>query len=177
MEFDVEVRCRQRAFYRVEAADAEAAERAALERWQRGEPGDLDGVAACELEAARVQEVPDQRCQAQDDEVALRFIRERERLVADLGGQPLSGAANDAVAAGQLAADLGWSRREGPAGWVADVLRAGQALERLRKKKRLVCFARPRGRAGEQGDIRLYCTPEYLEKLSAAVAAATNIAL
>jgi hypothetical protein len=33
----------------------------------------------------------------------------------------------------------------------------------------VVCFQRERVRAGERGEIRLYCTPEYLEALSSSV--------
>jgi hypothetical protein len=30
----------------------------------------------------------------------------------------------------------------------------------------VVCFGRPRVRASERGEVRLYCTPQHLERLS-----------
>lgn len=164
--YEVEVTYRQRAIFRVAADDREAAERLAAERWQRGEAGDVEGFGWCELESVAAAEGADERQLAQDEEVVLRFLRERERLIQRLGGDLLASSLNDAIAASQVAADLGWRRALPGGGHGPDLLRAAQALERLCAKRRLVCFERPLVRTGERGEIRLYCTPEHLERLS-----------
>jgi len=167
-EFQVEVMCRQRALYRVSAADAEAAERIAIDRWQNGDRSDLTGYDWCELLGAHARQAPDETRRSQDDEVVLRFIREREKLMARLGGQVVGAVSQDAISASQLAADLGWASRASDGGQQRiDAVRAADALERLCERRLLVCFERQRVRAGERGDIRLYCTPEYLNGLSA----------
>jgi hypothetical protein len=165
-EYEVEVVHRQRAIYRVLAADREEAERTAVEQWQRGEPSAQPGLDWCELDGAYAQEAPDRERMDQDAELVLRFLRERERLILRLGGAGPHPTGNDAISAGQVASDLGWSRRAGGGG--PDVVRATAALERLCEHRRVVCFERPRVRSGERGDIRLYCTPEYLERLTSA---------
>ncbi|MEX2571980.1 MAG: hypothetical protein WD737_11835 [Gemmatimonadota bacterium] len=165
--YEVEVISRQRVLYRIEADDAEAAERRASERWQNAQASDVPGIDWSELVAARTVPTSDPTRQAQDEELVLRFIRERERLLIRMGGDLLPASLNDAISAAQAAADLGWARREDGNGNSVDVIRAAQALERLCSTKRLVCFARTRVRSGERGEIRLYCTPEYLEQLSA----------
>jgi hypothetical protein len=165
-EFQVEVVCRQRAFYNVSAPDAESAQRAAVERWQRGEASDLAGYDWCELESTEATEAPDASRREQDDELVLRFIRERERLLLRLGGNALDASLSDAISASQAATDLGWVR---PGVGGADTVRAVEALDRLCSRRRLVCFERDRVRAGERGQIHLYCTPDYLERLTASV--------
>ena len=165
----VEVVCRQRTLYEVDAADGHGAEKAAVERWQQGEPSDLTGFDWCELHAARAMEAPDDVRRQQDDELLLRFIRERERLLTRLGGKFLNPTMNDAISAQQAAADLGWFRASSSAESTVDTIRAAQALERLCQSRKLVCFERDRVRTGERGTIRLYCTPEYLERLTAAL--------
>ncbi len=162
-EYDVEVAHRQRAIYRVSAADREEAERAAVERWQQGEPSAFPGLEWCELDSVHAREAYDPERGDQDAELVLRFLRERERLILRLGGGPHS-TRNDAISAAQVASDLGWNRRGTPGG--PDVVRATAALERLCELRRVVCFERPRVRVGERGEIRLYCTPEYLERLA-----------
>ena len=104
-----------------------------------------------------------------DVEVVYRFLAERERLILHLGGDPFNPSANDAIAAAQVAADLGWIRPITDGMAVPDATRATVALERLCAARRVVCFSRPRMRGRERGEIRLYCTPEYLERLSADV--------
>jgi hypothetical protein len=165
-EFHVEVLWKQRALYRISAPDSEAAERLAAERWYRREPSDVNGFDWGEMEAVQAVEADDAARRDQDDELLLRFIRERERLLMKLGDNLLNPSVNDAISAAQAASDLGWVDAE-PAGatWPGTV-RAAHALERLCGRKKLVCFERPRVRAGERGEIRLYCTPEYLERLS-----------
>ena len=67
-----------------------------------------------------------------------------------------------------MASDLGW-RGRAPGGELhADIVRATQALERLCEARSVLCFPRARGRARERGEVRLYCTPGYLERLSSA---------
>ena len=163
-EFEVEVVHRQRAIYRVRAVDREEAERLAVERWQQGETSAFPGLDWCELDSVRPQESPDAERREQDVELVLRFLRERERLILRLGGSGPYPTGNDAISASQVASDLGWSRRGSDGG--PDVVRATVALERLCALRRVVCFERTRVRAGERGEIRLYCTPEYLERLA-----------
>lgn len=168
-EYDVEVVYRQRAIYRVRAADREEAERVAMEVWQRGGASEVPGYDWCEMEAVYASEGAEPQRTEQDAELVLRFLQQREQLIARLGGGVLGPSANDAISAGQVASDLGWSRRGPNAGGLPDVPRAISALELLCRSKRVVCFERPRVRTGERGEIRLYCTREYLERLSAAM--------
>jgi len=165
-EYEVEVVCRQRAIYRVQAADREAAERLAVERWKEGEPSALAGYDWSELESVHATEASGSERLEQDAELVLRFLREREQLILRLSSAVLAPSANDAISASQVASDLGWSRREPGGGSGPDVPRATQALERLCAARRVVCFERPRVRTGERGEIRLYCTPEYLDRLT-----------
>jgi hypothetical protein len=165
-EFQVEVICRQRSLYTIAAADAETAEKMAAERWQRGDQSDLHGVDWCELEDVEALALTDVTSGEADDELLLRFIRQRELLLIRLGNNLLDPSINDAISAAQAAADLGWVRAGSDSS--LDVIRAAQALERLCENRLLICFERDRVRAGERGAIRLYCTPEYLDRLSAA---------
>lgn len=162
-EYDVEVVFRQRAIYRVAADDRESAERLATEYWQSGKLGELPGHEWCELETVQAAEL-EEGGQAEDAEEVLRFLEERERLIIRLGGSLLGPTTNDAISAAQVAADLGWERRDGGKG--PDLLRATRALELLCRTRRAICFERARVRSGERGEIRLYCTPSYLEYLS-----------
>lgn len=168
-EYEVEVVARQRAIYRVRAADRESAEDVASERWKRGEPSDIDGYDWSELESVRASEVADTSRLEEDAELALRFLRERERLILRLSGGVFDTGGNDAISAAQVASDLGWGRRGRNGAAYPDIGRAVQALEHLCATRQLVCFQRPRVRLGERGEIRLYCTPEYLERLTATV--------
>ena len=165
-QYEVEVVYRQRAVYRVEAPDDEAARKKAIERWQRGERSEVAGHDWSELESVEADEAPNGEQQVQDEELVIRFLRERERLLLQLGGGGFIPTMNDAISASQVASDLGWRRRGGNAGGAPDVRRASRTLERLCRNRKLVCFERQRGRTGERGGIRLYCTPEYLEHLS-----------
>ncbi len=161
----VELTCRQRSIYFVDAADSEAAKQLASERWRRGDPSDVAGFDWQELEWAAVTPVPDPISQAQDDEVVLRFVQERESLLLKLGSSLVGASVNDAISAAQTAPDLGWFRQDG----APDIVRAAEALERLCAKKQLVSFRRVRVRSNERGDILLYCTPRYLEQLASEV--------
>lgn len=168
-KFQVEVVAIQRTVYLLDAVDAHEAERLAIRRWQHGDPSDLVGLSTSQLDRTLVAEVDDETRQAQDEELVVRFIRERERLLTRLGGNLLTASPNDAISASQAAADLGWLRTTRGQEPLIDVVRAAAALERLCEKRKLVCFERERNRAGERGAIRLYCTAEYLEKLSNAM--------
>ena len=163
-EYEVEVIHRQRAVYRLRATGREEAERLAVEQWQQQEPSTVHGLDWCELEAVSAHEAPDPERTQQDAELVLRFLRERERLILRLGGAGGPATGNDAISASQVASDLGWIRKGNGGG--PDLVRATAALERLCGLRRVVCFERPRVRAGERGEIRLYCTPEYLEQLT-----------
>ena len=165
-QYQVEVVFRQRAVYRVEAADRQAAERLAAERWREGAPSIAPGYEWCELESVLALEAPDDTRREQDAELVLRFLKERERLILKLGGDIFNPSMNDAISASQVAADLGWTRPGATGGSATDILRATEALEWLCRSHRVVCFERSRVRAGERGEIRLYCTPGYLESLS-----------
>ena len=165
-EYEVEVVSRQRAVYRVRAVDREEAERLAEERWQEGAPSDVPGYGWSELERAEVLDPADAAQAEQDAELVLRFLRERERLILRLGPRLFGPATSDAISASQVAGDLGWGRRAPDGTLRPDVSRATLALEGLCAGRRAVCFERPRVRTGERGEIRLYCTPEYLERLS-----------
>lgn len=168
-QYEVEMVYRQRAIYRIQAPDDEAAKRVAARRWQRGDQSDVTGHDWCELEFVEVEEEPGFEQQRQDDELVLRFIRERERLLLQLGGGGFNPTMNDAISATQVASDLGWRRRNGHPTGKVDTRRASRTLERNCRNRKLVCFERPRSRTGERGGIRLYCTPEYLERLSASI--------
>lgn len=167
-EYDVEVVHRQRAIYRVQAKDREAAEHLAAERWRQGDASDVPGFDWSELIATAGVAAAEPERLTQDAEVVYRFLRARESLILQLGGDPFNPSANDAISAAQVASDLGWLRPDSPGRpAAADVARATAALERLCTGRRVVCFSRPRLRGRERGEIRLYCTPEYLESLSA----------
>jgi len=166
-QYEVEVVYRQRAIYRVDAEDRETAERLATQRWREGAQSVVPGFDWCELESVRASESPKPEQREQDAELVLRFLKERERLILRLGGDLFNPSMNDAISASQVAADLGWSRPATTGGPVPDIPRATEALEWLCRKRRVICFERPRVRAGERGEIRLYCTPEYLETLTA----------
>ena len=165
-QYEVEVVYRQRAIYRLEAEDRQTAERLAVDRWREGAPSMVPGFDWAELDAVRAAEAPEPERRQQDAELVLRFLKEPERLILKLGGDLLNRGSNDAISAAQVAADLGWSRPGMSGAQLPDIPRATEALEWLCRLHRVVCFERPRVRGGERGDIRLYCTPEYLEKLT-----------
>lgn len=164
-QYEVEVVYRQRAVYLVSAPDRESAEREAAALWQQGRPSMVSGFEWAELEVVRADEAADPEESAKDGELVLRYLRERERLILQLGGGAHSPTFNDAISADQVAADLGWSLR-GQGKGSPDIPRATQALERLCRDRKVVCFERPRVRSGERGEVRLYCTPAYLERLT-----------
>ena len=168
-DFEVEVVHRARSVYRVRAKDRETAERIAAARWRKGESSDIPGYDWAELAACTAVATPEPDRATMDIEVVYRFLVERERLILHLGGNPFNPSANDAISASQAAADLGWVRSVAEGTSNPDSTRATVALEWLCAAKRVVCFSRVRMRGDERGEIRLYCTPGYLEQLSADV--------
>jgi hypothetical protein len=167
--YAVSLVCRQTIQYHIVAPDRETAERIAMEKWQRGEPGD-SGISDCSIvDTVAATEEPAEGETHGDAEVALRFLHTRERLLEQLDGELTNPTLHDAVSAEEVASHLGWVRHEDPGGGV-DEPRASRALEHLCATRRVICFTRPRVRKGERGEIRLYCTPQHLERLTAALA-------
>lgn len=164
--FLVEVIARQRNYYKVQATDPQTAERIAGERWRRGESSDIGGVDKSSVVAIEAKATQEPLQAEQDEELLIRFIRERERLLTRLGGRVSDPSLSDAISAQQAATDLGWFRSIRPGESTVDTLRAAYALERLCNGGELVSFERARVRNGERAPTRLYCTPQYLERLS-----------
>jgi hypothetical protein len=169
--FEVEIVFRRTAHYVVEAADGETAERLALERWRDEDPGDVLEDQWGEVIGSTVTEAPDAAELRGDEERAMEMIRERElrlheQLQLEGSESPME---HDAVSATEVALALGWVRRAPGGGWTPSILRAARALESLCGQGVLVCFSRDRVRSGERGQIRLYCTPQHLERLTAQV--------
>ncbi|HET6230718.1 MAG TPA: hypothetical protein VFE05_11665, partial [Longimicrobiaceae bacterium] len=146
--------------------DPETAERAAKARWHAGDAGRPVSGECCELESVHALPAPcDAECSA-DCEAALRFLRDRELVIENLDDDAFNPTVHDAISAEEVAQHFGWTY-EGPGGSQTDVPRAARALDRLCSDRRVVCFTRPRVRRTERGEIRLYCTPQHLERLSA----------
>ncbi|MDB4950830.1 MAG: hypothetical protein JWM27_3479 [Gemmatimonadetes bacterium] len=160
--YEVEVVYRQTARYSVEAPDRAAAERAATAHWKRGDVRGEVGPECCELESVRVVDLPGEDARAADRAAALRFLRDRELVIERLSDDAFNPCVHDALSAEEVARHVGWTTEADE----ADAARASRALERLCSERRVVCFSRPRVRTGERGDIRLYCTPQHLERLS-----------
>lgn len=167
--YEVELTIRETVRYVVEATDPEAAERAAAAHWQRGDThGQVGGTECRTLEAARVLDLPDERSRAADREAVLRFLRDRELVIERLSEDAFDPVVHDAISAEEVARHLNWTA--GGTLDQPDTSRAARSLERLCMERRVVCFSRPRARGGEQGEIRLYCTPQHLERLAALIA-------
>ncbi len=163
-QFEVDVVYRVTVRYAVSAPDRESAERLAQEMWQAEEEG-VGGTEVCELEAVRVAGAVDiEECGRDCDDV-LRFLRDRELVIERLDEDAFNPTVHDAVSAEEVARHLAWTDEAG----ILDVSRATRTLERLCDEHRVVCFSRPRVRRGERGEIRLYCTPQHLERLSSLV--------
>ncbi|MDR0787273.1 MAG: hypothetical protein LBG44_05350 [Gemmatimonadota bacterium] len=165
-EYHVELVTRGRTVYQVQAADLEGARRIAFHRWERGEGSDLPDLDGAELTRARVIESSGPGREDADDVVILRYIHDREQFYGPSAGDTwLSDASGDAVSAAQSASDLGWMVPDSGVPPLVDTLRAALSLNRLCAEGALVCFSRPMARAGERGEIHLYCTPEYLDRI------------
>ena len=161
--YEVEVVCRRRMVYAVEADGPDEARGAALAQWQDGHDGAAVGGEHWELVEMRPEEVPGDDALAADREEALRFLRDRELVIEQLSEDVFDPAIHDAMSAEEVARHQGWTTGDDG---TADVVRAARALSKLCEEKRVVCFTRPRVRRGERGEVRLYCTPQHLERLS-----------
>ncbi|HEX8905422.1 MAG TPA: hypothetical protein VF771_11295 [Longimicrobiaceae bacterium] len=160
--YEVEITFQQTVRYAVDAASRKAAEELALEQWRDGDEANAVGSECCDLVAVSSAEVPNEEGCARDADKAFRYLRDRELVIEMLDADAFNPSIHDAVSAEDVAIHLGWRRRDR----LPDTARAGRALNALCCSKRVVCFTRPRVRAGERGEIRLYCTPQHLEKLS-----------
>lgn len=178
-QYEVEITFRQTLRYAVEGGGRREAEEAALARWRAGEENGVVGSDCCELVEVRTQTVPaGDRCE-KDANDAYRYLRDRELVIETLDDDAFDPTIHDAVSAEEMAIKLGWKRHGNGVEGHPDTARAARALDRLCDERRVVCFTRERRRAGERGEIRLYCTPQHLALLStllleeeAAVAAA-----
>jgi hypothetical protein len=166
--FEVEIVFRRTAHYVIEAADRESAEHQAMERWRDEDPGDVLEDQWGEVVGSTVTEAPGAEELREDRESVLEMIREREqRLLGQLQGESEEDPGeHDAVSATEVALALGWVRKAPGGGWTPSILRAARSLEELCREGALVCFSRDRVRTGERGQIRLYCTPQHLERLT-----------
>jgi hypothetical protein len=163
--FEVEITFQQTVRYAVDAASRKAAENAAMEQWKVGDEESAIGSECCQLVGVHTAEVPSGEGCQRDADKAFRYLRDRELVIESLCEDAFNPTIHDAVSAEDVALHLGWRRTDR----AADTPRAARALDLLCKTRRVVCFTRPRVRAGERGEVRLYCTPQHLEKLTAAL--------
>ena len=170
--FEIEITFQQTVRYAVDASSRKAAEQLALEQWKDGDEENAIGSECCTLVGVHSSEVPDGEGCARDAEKALRYLRDRELVIEMLDEDAFNPTIHDAVSAEDVALHLGWRRRDR----MPDTPRASRALDHLCSARRVVCFTRPRVRSGERGEIRLYCTPQHLEKLSALLDAEEPVA-
>lgn len=167
--YEVEITFRQTIRYAVDATNRKLAEASAMDRWKHGDEKMVVGSDCCELVEIRANAVPcDDKCE-KDARDAYRYLRDRELVIETLDEDQFNPTVHDAVSAEEVALHLSWKRKgEGVEG-LADTPRAARALDRLCAERRVVCFTRERVRAGERGEIRLYCTPQHLALLSEAL--------
>ena len=161
--FEIEITFQQTVRYAVDASSRKAAEQMALEQWKDGDEANAVGSECCELVAVNAAEVSNEEGCCRDADKAYRYIRDRELVIEMLDADAFDPTVHDAVSAEAVAMHLGWRRKDR----MPDTPRAARALDHLCRSRRIVCFTRPRVRAGERGEIRLYCTPQHLEKLTA----------
>lgn len=161
--FEVEITFQQTIRYAVDAASRKAAEQLAMDQWKEGDEEGAVGTECCQLVAVHSAEVPNAEGCSRDADKAFRYLRDRELVIEALSVDAFDPDIHDAVSAEEVSAHLGWRRPDR----MPDTARANRALDLLCKSRRVVCFTRPRVRAGERGEIRLYCTPQHLEKLTA----------
>jgi hypothetical protein len=165
--YEVEITFRQTIRYAVDAANRKGAEASAMERWKHGDEKMVVGSDCCELVEVRAQPVPcDDRCE-KDARDAYRYLRDRELVIETLDADQFNPTVHDAVSAEEVALHLSWKRKGDIMDGHPDTPRAARALDRLCAERRVVCFTRERVRAGERGEIRLYCTPQHLSLLTA----------
>ena len=163
--FEVEITFRQTVRYAVDAKDRKVAERMAVDRWRAGEEGGTLGIDCAEVIAVAAAERATEDRQCRDCDAAFRYLRDRELVIEMLDTDAFNPTVHDAVSAEDVAVHVGWKRKDDPS--LPDAARAARALDRLCAEHRVVCFTRPRVRASERGEVRLYCTPQHLERLSA----------
>jgi hypothetical protein len=161
--YEVEITFQQTVRYAVDAATRKAAEDLALQQWREGDEENAVGSECCDLVGVASAEVPNEEGCARDAEKAFRYLRDRELVIEMLDDDAFNPSIHDAVSAEDVALHLGWRKKDRS----VDTPRAGRALDQLCRTRRVICFNRPRVRAGERGEIRLFCTPQHLEKLSA----------
>jgi hypothetical protein len=166
--FEVEISFRQTVRYRVEAKDRKAAERQAMGLWRDGANPDA-GVECCEVMSVTGHPLPREDRQTRDCDAVYRYLRDRELVIEMLDADAFNPTVHDAVSAEEVANHLAWRRRDDAGMEILDTARAARALNQLCGARRVVCFTRPLARVGERGDIKLYCTPQHLEGLSALV--------
>lgn len=167
--YEVEITFRQTLRYAVDASSRKVAEQRAMQRWKAGDEAWVVGSECCELVEVRTNSVPcDDRCQ-KDALEAYRYLRDRELVIETLDDDAFNPTVHDAVSAEEVAIHLGWKRRGDGVEGLPDTARAARALDRLCGERRVVCFTRSRMRAGERGEIRLYCTPQHLAMLSSLI--------
>jgi hypothetical protein len=160
--FEVEITFQQTVRYAVDAASRRAAEQLALDQWKEGDESNAVGSECCTLVGVHSAEVPNEEGCCRDADKAFRYLRDRELVIEKLSEDAFNPTIHDAVSAEDVAIHVGWRRRDR----APDTARAARALNHLCNTRRVVCFNRPRVRAGERGEIRLYCTPQHLEKLT-----------
>jgi hypothetical protein len=164
--FEIEITFKQTVVYAVDAPTRKAAEALALDQWKEGDEANAVGSECCSLVDVHTAEVPDGEGCSRDAEKAYRYLRDRELVIEMLDEDAFNPTVHDAVSVEDVALHLGWRRRDR----AADTARAARALDLLCKTRRVVCFTRPRVRAGERGEIKLYCTPQHLELLTGMLA-------
>jgi len=161
--YEVEITFQQTVRYAVDASTRKSAEDLALEQWREGDEANAVGSECCNLVGVNIAEVPNEDGCQRDADKAFRYLRDRELVIETLDLDAFNPSIHDAVSAEDVAVHLGWRKKDRS----IDTPRAGRALDQLCRSRRVVCFNRPRVRAGERGEIRLFCTPQHLEKLSA----------
>jgi hypothetical protein len=170
--FEVEITFRQTLRYAVQATNRKVAEQQAMQRWKVGDEAYVVGSDCCEVLEVRSNPVPcDDRC-VKDAQEAYRYLRDRELVIETLDEDAFNPTVHDAVSAEEVAIHVGWKRKangNGSSADTPDIPRAARALDRLCNERRVVCFTRSRVRAGEKGEIRLYCTPQHLSLLSSLI--------
>jgi hypothetical protein len=168
-QYEVEITFQQTVRIAVDADDPDGAERLAMDRWQAGDPDAVVGSDCCDVVGIRATALPDEDSAFRDAEKVFRYLRDRELVIEALDGDAFNPTVHDAVSAEEIAIHFNWVRRDADVEGLPAIPRAARALDRLCDMKRVVCFTRERVRAGERGEIRLYCTPQHLELLTAAV--------
>jgi hypothetical protein len=168
-QYEVEITFQQTVRIAVDADDPDGAERAAMDRWQGGDPDAVVGSDCCDVVGLRATELPDEDSAFRDAEKVFRYLRDRELVIEMLDGDAFNPTIHDAVSAEEVAIHFNWIRKGGDLEGLPAIPRAARALDRLCERKRVVCLERERVRAGERGQIRLYCTPQHLELLTALV--------